>query len=184
MAIERRTRLERMTNDFDDLLEANRAYAATFDHGDLQAPAQRELAVVTCVDSRINPYDILGLAPGDAKVIRTAGARITDDVLRSLVITTSFLNVTRIMVMIHTDCAAASASDDEFRQRLASERPELAAEAAQFDFAAEPDQMAALRSDLGKIVSHPLIADDVAIGACEYDVASGMVRPLSVGASA
>ena len=88
---------------FDDLLEANRAYASGFDLAGIQARADKGFALVTCMDSRIEPLTMLGLVPGDAKIIRNAGGRATLDVLRSLVLATSFLGVRRIAVMHHTE---------------------------------------------------------------------------------
>jgi len=88
---------------FSDLLDANEAYAARFDLAGLPASPARELAIVTCIDSRIEPLAMLGLAPGDAKILRNAGARVTDDVLRSLVLAVNLLGVDRIAIVAHTE---------------------------------------------------------------------------------
>ena len=95
----------------DDLLEANRAYASGFSLAGIAPRAEKGFALVTCMDSRIEPLTMLGLAPGDAKILRNAGGRVTTDVLRSLILATSFLGVDRIAVMQHTDCALAHRSD-------------------------------------------------------------------------
>src|SRR5688500_12257235 len=96
---------------FDDLLAANAHYARYLGDSGLTGRAARGLAVVTCMDSRIDPLGLLGLKPGDAKIIRNAGARVTDDVLRTLVLAVYLLGVERVLVMPHTDCGMAKVSD-------------------------------------------------------------------------
>jgi carbonic anhydrase len=91
---------------FDELLEANAEYAKTFTLGDLEATATRGLAVVTCFDSRIEPLQMLGLRPGDAKIIRVAGGRVTEDVINSLRLASDRLGVSHVAIVQHTDCAA------------------------------------------------------------------------------
>lgn len=97
---------------FDDLLSANKKYAETFTSTGLAARAARGLALLTCIDSRIDPLATLGLVPGEAKILRNAGARVTDDMLRSLAIAVERLGVNRIAVMAHTDCAAKTTDDE------------------------------------------------------------------------
>ena len=96
---------------FDDILAANAQYVAEFQSSALTGQAARGLAIITCIDSRIAPLAIVGMQPGDAKIIRNAGARVTDDVLRTLVLATHLLNVSRILVMPHTDCRMASGTE-------------------------------------------------------------------------
>ena len=98
---------------FKDLLEANQGFAASFQSQELSGAAKKGLAIVTCMDSRIDPLRIVGMDAGDAKILRNAGARVTDDVLRTLVLATHLLNVDRILVMPHTDCRMASATEEE-----------------------------------------------------------------------
>src|SRR6478609_5193461 len=105
---------------FADILEANRAYAAEFRLAGLRPEAARGLAVVTCIDSRIEPLDLLGLVPGDAKILRNAGARVTDDALRSLVLAVHLLGVDRIAVIAHTRCKMTEATDAELRSEIAA----------------------------------------------------------------
>ena len=97
---------------FDDVLAANEEYAQGFRHERLEPLAARGLAVLTCMDSRIEPLAMLGLRPGDAKILRNAGARITDDVLRTLVLASYLLGVRRVMVITHTDCRMTGTEDD------------------------------------------------------------------------
>src|ERR1039457_1641858 len=109
---------------FDDMLEANRHYAADFSLAGIPARAAKEFALVTCMDSRIEPLAMLGLGPGDAKIVRNAGGRVTSDVLRSLILATRFLGVRRIAIMQHTDCALAHRSDEDIRSDLAAQQVE------------------------------------------------------------
>src|ERR1700733_13992767 len=98
---------------FADVLKANQVYAAAFRDPGLEATAVKGLAVLTCMDSRIDPLAMLGLSPGDAKILRTAGARVTDDVLRSLVLAHYLLGVDRVIVVAHTDCGMTKKNDEE-----------------------------------------------------------------------
>src|SRR6185369_1133821 len=106
---------------FDDLLAANRRYRDEFHDSGVAGIAAKGLAVLTCIDSRIDPLAMLGLAPGDAKIIRNAGARVTPDSLRSLVLAVNLLGVKRICVVQHTDCAMARKSDDEIRAAISAD---------------------------------------------------------------
>ncbi len=96
---------------FDAELSANAEYAASFADADLPGPAARGLAVVTCMDSRIDPLGMLGLTKGDAKILRNAGGRVTDDVLRTLVLAAHLLSVDRVLIAQHTDCRMAKVDD-------------------------------------------------------------------------
>ena len=93
--------------DFDDIISANSHFAAGFQHSELTGTARKGLAIVTCMDSRISPLDVVGMQAGDAKILRNAGARVTEDVLRTLVLASYLLGVTRVLVMPHTDCRMA-----------------------------------------------------------------------------
>jgi carbonic anhydrase len=157
---------------FDDLLRANRQYVAGFELAGIPAPAAREFALVTCMDSRIEPLAMLGLRPGDAKIVRNAGGRVTPDVLRSLVLATRFLDVRRIAVMQHTQCALVDRSDDDIRSELAAqglERPD------DWDFLAMPDPDSALRADVDAVRSCDLLPGDVRVEGWRYDVATGQI---------
>src|SRR4051794_41400081 len=100
-------------DQFADVLRANVAYARNFSPAGLDGRAARGLAVLTCIDSRIDPLAMLGLEPGDAKILRNAGARVNDEVLATLVIATYLLDVERLMVIAHTDCRMIAASEDD-----------------------------------------------------------------------
>ena len=159
-----------MTGAFDDLLAANEAYAATFSHAGLSGRAARGLAVVTCMDSRIDPLGLLGLKAGDAKILRNAGARVTEDVLRTLVLAVYLLDVHRVLVMPHTDCRMAKSTDEEVHELIADR---YGVDTRSIDFHTVPDQDAALRHDLQKIRSSPFLPADLAVGGAIYDVRTG-----------
>jgi carbonic anhydrase len=160
---------------FADLLVANRAYAASFALAGLPAPAARGLGVVTCIDSRIEPLAMLGIGPGDAKIIRNAGARVTDDALRSLVLAANLLDVRRVAIVAHTDCAMAKATDDELRARIAELR---GVDTTGWEFHAIPDQTMTLRVDVARVRACPLLPDELVVGGFVYDVASGLLEPV------
>src|ERR1700736_2334839 len=139
---------------FDDLLDANRRYRAKFHDSGVEGRAAKGLAVLTCIDSRIDPLAMLGLRPGDAKIIRNAGARVTVDSLRSLVLAANLLGVTRICVVQHTDCAMIGSTDVEMRARIGALR---GVDATGWDFLASTDQLATLREDIARIESCSLL---------------------------
>src|SRR6185437_3181495 len=104
---------------FDDVLEANRQFANDYQPLGMAGRAARGLAIVTCMDSRLEPLAILGLAKGDAKILRNAGARVTDDVLRTLILAVHLLGVNRVMIVAHTDCRMTKVTDDEVHATIA-----------------------------------------------------------------
>lgn len=159
--------------DFEDLVEANEAYAARFDRPDLPGRAARGLAVVTCMDSRIDPAAALGLQPGDAKVLRNPGGRVNHDTLEALVVAVHLLGVERIIVMPHTRCAMASMTDEQLHERLVessgSDTVELTA------VRVTRDQLDSLADDVQKVRTHPLVPDSVVVGGFVYDVDTARV---------
>ncbi len=161
-------------NAFADLLAANQQFQETFQDSGLSGRAARGLAVLTCIDSRIDPLGMLGLKPGDAKIFRNAGARVTDDALRSLVLAVNLLGAERICVVRHTECAMIGHSDDAIRDRL---KEDCDLDASGWEFLAMPDPDKALHEDLRKIATCPLIPDSVAVGAFVYDVHTGALTP-------
>jgi len=161
---------------FDDLLEANRRYRAEFHDSGVAGVAAKGLAVLTCIDSRIDPLAMLGLRAGDAKIIRNAGARVTDDALRSLVLATNLLGATRVCVVQHTECAMVGATEDEMRARVSTAS---GADASAWEFLVSDDQEAALRTDLARITDCPLIPRDLVVGGFLFDVHSGELVPLT-----
>ena len=157
----------------DELLAANERYAAGFDKGDLPLPPARQVAVLVCMDARIDPAKALGLAEGDAHVIRNAGGRASDDALRSLAISHELLGTREVAVVHHTDCGMLTVTNDQIRQRL---RDRLGADASAIDFLPFGDLDQSVRDDVATIRSSPLVPDDVAVSGFVYDVRSGRLR--------
>jgi carbonic anhydrase len=160
---------------FDDVLAANRRYATGFHDSGMQGVAAKGLAVLTCIDSRIDPLALLGLQAGDAKIIRNAGARVTDDALRSLVLAVNLLGVNRVCVVQHTSCAMAGTTDADVQARISEAR---GVDASGWEFLAMDDQLAALHDDIDVIESCPLLPDDLVVGGFIFDVHSGELRPV------
>ena len=158
---------------FDDLIEANAAYAYNFHDSGVAGRAARGLAVLTCIDSRIDPLKMLGLKPGDAKIIRNAGARVTDDALRSLILSVNLLGVDRVCVVQHTDCAMAKSTNDEIRAKIG-------AGAENVEFLAMADQHQALRDDVAKVRDCELIPATTLVGGFTFDVHTGKLVPADV----
>lgn len=153
---------------FADVLAANESYARRFRHRGLKGHAAEGLAVVTCIDSRIEPLDMLGLEPGDAKIMRNAGARVTPDVLRSLVLASHLLGVDRVMVIAHTDCRMTGSEEDVHAAVRAAGGPDTSA----FDFLATEDQERSVRADVELLRASPFLGG-VRVGGFRYDVDTG-----------
>ncbi|TDQ48234.1 beta-class carbonic anhydrase [Actinorugispora endophytica] len=162
-----------MSTAFDDLLAANEDYVREFRLAGLAPIAARGLAVVTCMDSRIEPLDMLGLKPGDAKILRNAGARVTDDTLRTLVLAVYLLGVDRVMVLPHTKCRMASVSSDNEVHEIIAE--EYGVDTRSLEFHTNNDQVGALRHDLERIRHHPLLPADLPVIGAVYDVDTGRI---------
>ena len=154
---------------FDDVLAANEAYAASYHLSGLEGRAAKGLALLTCMDSRIDPLGMLGLAPGDAKILRNAGARVTEDVLRTLVLATSLLDVERVMVVAHTRCRMASGSEEAVHRAIADAG---GLDTRSLSFLTTTDQEASLRADVQRIRSWPYLRD-VAAGGFLLDLDTG-----------
>ena len=159
--------------DFDDLVAANRAFAETFELGGFDGVAHAGVAIVTCMDSRIDPLRMLGLQAGDAKIFRNPGGRVTEAALEALVLGVHLLGVRRILVVPHTRCAMAASTEAELRERVGES---AGVDASWQHFGVVQDQLAALSDDVAKVRSHPLIPDDVLIGGFVYDVDTGLVE--------
>jgi len=161
-------------DSFDDLLAANTEYQKSFKYSELTGSAARGLAIVTCMDSRINPLSVVGMRSGDAKILRNAGARVTEDVLRTLVLATYLLNVNRILVMPHTDCAMAR-GDEATIHNLIEEK--YGVNTSSLEFKTTTDQMGALASDINRVRSYPLLREGVVVAGAIYDVKTGAITP-------
>ena len=157
-------------NKFDDVIVGNQAFVANYHRPGLTGRAAKHLALITCMDSRIDPLAVLGMQAGDMKILRNAGARVTDDVLRTLVLATHLLDVKRIIVMPHTDCRMATSTEAEVHETIYQG---TGVDTRSLEFRTIEDPLATLSYDVQKIRSFPFIADDVAVAGAMYDVADG-----------
>ncbi|MDD2817373.1 MAG: carbonic anhydrase [Candidatus Nanopelagicales bacterium] len=164
------------TAAFADVLAGNEAFVETFADSGLTGQAAKGLAVITCMDSRISPLHLLGMQPGDVKIIRNAGARVTDDVMRTLILATYLLGVDRVLVMPHTDCRMASASESEIHSKIEAE---FGINTRSFEFRTVDNQQDALITDVVRIRSHPALPKDLVVGGAIYDVHTGRITPVS-----
>jgi carbonic anhydrase len=158
----------------DQLLKNAQEYAASFDKGDLPIPPGGKVAIVACMDARLNPYGILGLAEGDAHIIRNAGGVITDDQIRSLAISQRLLGTDEIILIHHTDCGMLTFSDDDFREQIRADtgiKPPWAAEA----FA---DLDTDVRQSIARIQASPFIPVKSSVRGFVYDVHDGSLREV------
>jgi carbonic anhydrase len=159
----------------DQLVANNEAYAAQFDKGDLPLPPARKVAVVACMDARLNPYGILGLQEGDAHVIRNAGGVVTDDEIRSLAISQRLLGTEEIILIHHTDCGMLTFSDDDFRRSIQEEtgiKPEWAAEAFS-------DVEEDVLQSIARIKASPFIPRKDSVRGFVYEVETGRLREVT-----
>jgi carbonic anhydrase len=160
---------------FADVLQANSKFATTFEDEHLTGTARKGLAIVTCIDSRINPLAVVGMKAGDAKILRNAGARVTDDVLRTLVLATYLLAVDRVLVMPHTDCRMAS-GDEESIHRSIEERHGV--DTRDVEFRMVSDQRAALVADVESIRKYAILPRSLKVAGAIYNVATGELEPV------
>ncbi len=158
----------------DELLHNAQAYAEGFENRDLPMPPGSKVAVVACMDARLNPYGLLGLREGDAHVIRNAGGVITADEIRSLAISQRLLGTEEILLIHHTDCGMLTFTDDEFRGSIQQEtgiKPEWAAEAF-------PDVDEDVRQSLARVNASPFIPNKDSVRGFVYEVETGKLREV------
>jgi carbonic anhydrase len=159
----------------DELLENAEKHAEGFDKGDLPMPPARKVAIVACMDARVNPYPIFGLELGDAHVIRNAGGVVTDDEIRSLAISQRLLGTKEVILMHHTDCGMLTFNDEEFRRQIQEDtgiKPAWSPEA--FD-----DLEADVRQSIERIKSSPFIPNKESIRGFIYEVETGRLREVT-----
>jgi len=164
----------------DELLAANQRYAERFDKGHLPLPPARRVAIVTCMDARIDPAKALGLSEGDAHVIRNAGGR-AHEALRSLVISQRLLGTREVVVIHHTDCGMLTFTDDELRSKV---HAELGADASHIAFLPFKELGVSVRQDVAYLRASPLIPADVPIRGFVYDVRTGALREVTTDTGA
>lgn len=162
-------------NVLHDLLEANEHYAETFAWGELTREPRRGYAVVTCMDARIVPTHMLGIAYGDANVLRNAGALVTDDVLRSLVVSHHLLGTNEALVVGHTDCGLQAFTDAQIAERIEAEL----GVPAPLEFLAFEDVEASVVGSIGRIRSCELLPGSYNASGFVYDVRTGRLRQVA-----
>jgi carbonic anhydrase len=159
----------------DELLQNNEAYAGTFDKGDLPLPPAKGVAVVACMDARLNVYGMLGLQEGDAHVIRNAGGVITDDEIRSLAISQRLLGTREIVLIHHTDCGMLTFSDDEVKQQIQEDvgiKPH-------FPMESFTDLEEDVRQSIARIQASPFILNKDSVRGFVYEVETGRLREVA-----
>lgn len=164
----------------DQLLANNQRYAASFDKGNLPTPPGKKLAVLACMDARLDVHRILGLEEGEAHVIRNAGGVVTEDAIRSLVISQKLLGTEEIVLIHHTECGMLTFKDDEVKEQIEAEtgiRPAFALEAF-------PDVEEDVRQSIARIQASPFIPRKSQIRGFVYDVKSGRLNEVGVPATA
>ncbi|MDN5744389.1 MAG: carbonic anhydrase [Nocardioidaceae bacterium] len=157
---------------FTDLLAANQEFANKFDLSGFDGIAQAGVALVTCMDSRIDPLRMVGLKAGDAKMLRNPGGRVDDLTLDALVISVHMLNVNRILIVPHTRCAVASNSREALREQLDSSTGQ---DTSWLTLPVTDDQVKALGTDVQRVKAHPLIGSSIEVGGFLYDVDTGLL---------
>lgn len=160
---------------FDDLLQANQHFAASFEYVELKPVAAKGVGVLTCIESRLDPLPMLGLKPGDAKILRNAGARVTDDVLRTLVLARYLLGVTRFMIVAHTNCRIDAGSESQVHNSI---REAGGPDTRSIPFLSTPDQVAALADDVQRIRSFPYFDETLKVGGFMYDLRTAKLTRL------
>jgi carbonic anhydrase len=159
----------------DELLHNNEAYAASFDKGELPLPPAKKVAILACMDARLDPYAALGLHEGDAHVIRNAGGVVTDDEIRSLAISQRLLGTEEIVLIHHTDCGMLTFSDDDFRRSIEAEtgvKPD-------WDALAFNDLDGDVRRSIARISESPFIPRTNSVRGFVYDVETGRLREVT-----
>jgi len=159
----------------DQLLKNNEQYAASFAKGELSLPPAKQVAVIACMDARLDVHKILGLEEGDAHVIRNAGGAVTDDAIRSLMISQELLGTTEVILIHHTDCGMLTFTDDEVKRRIQDQtgiRPPFALEA----FADLADDV---RQSIARVKNSPFIPRKESVRGFVYDVKAGRLNEVS-----
>ncbi len=160
---------------FADVQAANEQFAAQHVDRGLSGLAARGLAIVTCMDSRIKPLEAVGMGEGDAKILRNAGARVTEDIIRTLTLATYLLGVDRILVMPHTDCRMATQDEDAIHAAIAER---YGVDTRSLEFRTVVNQDEALVRDVTRLKAFPLLPPGVIVVGAVYDVHSGQLRPI------
>ena len=163
-------------DDFREVLTANQLFVNGFQHSELTGTAKKGLAIITCMDSRISPLAVVGMQAGDAKILRNAGARVTDDVLRTLVLASYLLGVNRVLVMPHTDCRMAIADEASIHATI---NDQFGVDTRILEFKTVSNQREALAEDVARIRSYSLLQKGVVVAGSIYNVSTGKLEPIN-----
>lgn len=162
---------------FDEMMEHNARYSETFGLGHLQTPPVRKLVILTCMDSRMDLEQLLGLQVGDAHMIRNAGGLATEDVVRSLILSTHLLGTRAIAIIQHTECGLLSITDEQMRFRLTTETGK---DASHLHFHAFTDLDSNVTAQVKRVREHPFLPTDIQVRGYVYDVKKGSLREVVV----
>lgn len=161
-----------MSDNINKILAANSQYAENFgEKADLGMPPSRRLAILTCMDARLDPAKYAGLVEGDAHVIRNAGGRATDDAIRSLVISSAILGTNEFLVIHHSDCGMETFTNEEFSKNLKNTFDN--SEGSYINWLTIPDRVESVKEDVKRIRNHPLVSGDIGISGYIFDVSTG-----------
>jgi carbonic anhydrase len=160
----------------DDSIKANAGYSRSFTLGRLSMPPARKLAILACMDARLTIESMLGLKTGEAHIIRNAGGIVTEDVVRSLVVSQQLMGTQEVMIINHTDCGMLTFKDDGLRTRLLASTGKLAVAPARFYAFDDVEQN--VREQVLKLRSHPWISQQIEIRGFVYDVRSGRIKEI------
>lgn len=160
---------------FDEFMEANQRFSEKFPNRHIPTPPGKEVAIVSCMDARIHVAQIFGLALGDAHIIRNAGGRVTDDIIRSLVVSEQLLGTKEVIVMHHTDCGLHQKTNQGLAEQLG---PILGPEVKEMDFHPFEDLEASVREDVSRLKDSSLIPKSVVVRGAIYDVDNGRVTEV------
>ena len=162
---------------FDEILAHNAKYAETFGLGHLQTPPVRKLVILTCMDSRMDLEQLLGLQVGDAHMIRNGGGLATDDAIRSLILSTHLLGTRSIVIIQHTECGLLSITDEQMRFRLTTETGK---DASHLQFYAFTDLDRTTAEQIKRVRAHPFLPKNIQVRGFVYDVKKGSLREVHV----
>jgi carbonic anhydrase len=168
---------ENLMGTIDDAIRANESYGRGFDQGKLAMPPARKLAIVACMDARLTIESMLGLKTGDAHIIRNAGGIVTEDVVRSLIISQQLLGTQEVMIINHTDCGMLTFKDDVLRTRMLNSTGKLVVAPARFYAFDDVEQN--VLEQVHKVRSHPWIPQQMTVRGFVYDVKSGQLKEIT-----
>lgn len=161
-----------MSSNYNDIRESNKTYSENFgDKKDLPVPPIKNIVILTCMDSRLEPLKFAGLNLGDAHIVRNAGGRASDDAIRSLIISYKMLGTNEFYVIHHSDCGLETFTNEDMKNKFEGIKDN--AQIEEIDWLTIEDREGSVRNDVEKIKNHPLVADDIKVYGFIYDVKTG-----------